>query len=533
MSSRSEKPDWFAKKQQSRARTGSSPQKPLKLRRTKSPRIKVHPDDLAPPKLSFWKDLIRDRKHGIRGLITSTILHIALLAILATIIITIQSQRDDYFFELGFTPTPVAAMENRPRGPIDVGAINLNPDSSEKRKPLDLPKDKTGSGEEENPDEKPPSEGVKPVNVKQMLSLRNPELRKEILEKHGGTISTEGTIKAALLWFKRQQGEGGSWQLHTGYPDAGEVTMKTETGATTLALLAFLGAGQTHVAGDHSETVKRGLDWLIHNQRESGNFHDRYDLGHQSTYYAHAQAVIVLSESLLLTGDESLREPTQKGIDYLLQGQNPTQGGWRYRPATELTVGDLSVTGWALMALHTARAAGFEIPDTHFVRAAEFLDSVSEKQGTRYKYMPSDPSESVSATMTAEGLLSRQFLGAAPDSLAMTAGVNWLLSPENEPQWKQGRRNVYEWYYTAQTLHNLGGENWHEWYQTVAREIVRSQTKTGSTRSGKDVRGTWDPLNPEGAYHEYATQAGRLYLTAMCVLILETPYRHAPLYSQP
>jgi hypothetical protein len=534
MSSPSNKPDWFAKKQKTKVRSTAAQQKkkPLRMRRTRKPTIKVHPEDLVLPTLSFWNDLKRDAKHGLRGMIGSIVIHVIVLTILALIVITIQSDRNDYLFEMGWTPEPVAAMAQKARGPVNVGAMKLNPDSPVERKPLQLTKDKTGGSDEETPDDKPASEGIKPVNVDQLLSLRNPELRKEIVKKHGGGISTEKTIEEALLWLKRQQSEGGSWILHDGYPDAGEPTMKTETGATTLALLAFLGAGHTHVAGDHRQTVKRGLDWLVRNQREDGNFHDRYDLGHQSTYYAHAQAMIILCESILLTGDESLREPTSKGLEYLLAGQNPTQGGWRYRPATELTVGDLSVTGWALMALHTARAAGFEFPESHFLRAGVFLESVSEKQGTRFKYMPSDPPESVTLTMTAEGLLSRQYLGASPDSLSMKSGSGWLLSSVNEPQWKEGRRNVYEWYYTAQTLHNLGGDDWYLWYQTVARQIVRAQTKSGSTKAGKDVRGSWDPISPAGAYHEYAAQAGRLYITAMCVLILETPYRHAPIYGK-
>jgi len=543
MSSSAEKPDWFAKKQQAKSGRGSrktgqpqrpksAPPKPLKMRRARKPSIRVHPEDLQPHQISFWDDFIRNRKHGFRGMIGSAIVHVIVLFILATIIITIQSQRDDYLFELGWTPEPVSVMNTRNRAPVNVGAIQLNPDSPDKRKPLDLPQNKNGNGDEENQEEKPATEAVKPVDVENLLSLRNPEQRRQLTEKHGGDVVTERTIKAALLWLKRQQSPGGSWILHDGYPDAGEPTMKTETGATTLALLAFLGAGETPVAGEHRATVKRGIDWLIKNQRANGNFHDRYDLGHQSTYYAHAQAVIVLCEALLLTGDETYREPAAKGIDYLLLGQNPVEGGWRYRPATKLTVGDLSVTGWALMALHTARAADCESPETDFRRASEFLDSVAEQQGARYKYMPSDPPDSVTVTMTAEGLLSRQFLGARPDSLAMKSGVNWLLSPQNRPEWKEGRRNVYEWYYTAQTLHNLGGNDWHIWYQTVAREIVDAQQKSGSTRAGKDVRGSWDPIDPAGAYHEYAAQAGRLYITAMCLLILETPYRHAPIYSE-
>lgn len=523
-----DKPAWFAAKQQPISVPAEAAPKPLRMRKPKLPTVQANPEDVEDHELSFWRSLVRDRKHGYRGLLLSFAIHTVLLIVLALIVITIRSQADDYIFELGWVPEEVA-IAREARGPVDVAAIELNPDAPDKRPPLIFP-DADGGANDES--EKPPSDGVKPVDVKELLSLRDPQLRKELMEQYGGNEETERAIKAALLWLKRQQRQGGSWSLHEGYPDAGERTMRTDTGATALALLAFLGAGQSHTVGEHKETVKSGIDWLIQNQNQDGNFHDRYELGHQSTFYAHSQAVIVLCEALLLTGDESLRAPAQKGIEYLLIGQNPVKGGWKYRPADDLTVGDLSVTGWALMALHTARAAGLEVPDHCYTRAAVFLDSVAEQQGTRYKYMPSDPADRVSAAMTAEGILCRQYLGAGKDGLAMQSGIAWLLAEENLPEWKEGRRNVYAWYYTAQTLHNFGGDEWKAWFQIVQQNIIRKQRLTGTTRKGEDTRGSWEPLDPRGEYHEYAAQAGRLYLTAMCVLILETPFRHAPIYGE-
>ena len=123
--------------------------------------------------------------------------------------------------------------------------------------------------------------------------------------------------------------------------------------------------------------------------------------------------------------------------------------------------------------------------------------------------------------MTAEGLLCRQWLGWPREYPAMQRGAEFLTSPENEPRWEAGRRNVYAWYYSAQTLHNLGGENWLPWFARVQSEIV--------THQGGD--GSWHPTRPRGAFLEHADSAGRLYLTVMCVLILETPVRHAPIYE--
>ena len=45
------------------------------------------------------------------------------------------------------------------------------------------------------------------------------------------------------------------------------------------------------------------------------------------------------------------------------------------------------------------------------------------------------------------------------------------------------------------------------------------------------MRGSWHPAQPRGQAAEKADIAGRLYLAAMCVLVLETPYRHVSVYE--
>ena len=50
-------------------------------------------------------------------------------------------------------------------------------------------------------------------------------------------------------------------------------------------------------------------------------------------------------------------------------------------PLDETGIGDLSVTGWALMALHTARMASIEVLPEAFLLASAFLDSVQGATG--------------------------------------------------------------------------------------------------------------------------------------------------------
>ncbi|MBL9122831.1 MAG: hypothetical protein JNG90_04310, partial [Planctomycetaceae bacterium] len=93
----------------------------------------------------------------------------------------------------------------------------------------------------------------------------------------GATGETEEAVKSALAWLAANQSRDGRWDAERfgagterreigpkGMPqDRGRAGVKADTGVTGLALLAFLGAGHTHLSGEHRETVRRGLDFLL------------------------------------------------------------------------------------------------------------------------------------------------------------------------------------------------------------------------------------------------------------------------------
>jgi hypothetical protein len=350
----------------------------------------------------------------------------------------------------------------------------------------------------------------------------------------GGSPEAERAIKAGLAWFVRHQATDGHWELHQGYPDAARSYIKTDTGATALALLALLGHGNTHQTGEHQAAVAKGLKWLQGIQdRSSGDLHDqRQEEGRNPSFYAHSMATIALCEALALTRDDQLRPSAELAVKYLITSQHPDMGGWKYRPLTQrVMAGDISVTAWALMALHSARIAGIPIAPDEFERSSGFLDRVQEMGGARYKYEPNEPATRVTAARTAIGLLCRQWLGWPRNYPPMVDGVKFLMEERHRPEWSAGRRNVFEWYYITQVMHNIGGNDWKVWNAAVRDAVIRSQVSGGSPKPGQDTRGSWSP-KPEGEGEEYADKAGRLYMTAMCVLILETPYRHRPIYGE-
>lgn len=459
-----------------------------------------------------------EARTGIPGVAFSLVVHGLLLTVLALIVISIQRESEAPLAFGWIAPTRTQ-QNTIIKAPVQIQAISPITKPIEKPQPKPLPRE----GEKV-------TRPVKPVDVSRSLKVRLKRGSQGRVEGDGTRDSVRQAIDSGLGWLGRQQKSAGNWQLHQGYPDAGDRRVRTDTGATALALLAYLGDGHTHLTGDHKEAVARGLRWLKGIQKPDGNYHDHTELGRPSAYYAHSMATIAICEAYAMTGDDSLRKSADMAIQFLLDSQQPKAGGWKYMPQDDDSMGDLSVSGWGLMAMHTARMAGIDVPDKDFGLASQFVDACQTRGGALYRYEPSDPVGKVSAAMTASGLLIRQWLGWPKDDIALTEGVEWLMQEKFAPGWKNGSRNVYAWYYTAQVLHNLGGDRFTNWFDNVQTEIINNQKRRGSRKSPTDVVGSWGWKSFPGSAAEHSNFGGRLYMTSLCLLILETPTRHAPIY---
>jgi hypothetical protein len=350
------------------------------------------------------------------------------------------------------------------------------------------------------------------------LATRDPRVRVEMVKREGGTTLTEAAVARGLRWLSRHQNADGSWSLDhferaasCRCGDAG--TIRSDSAGTSLALLPFLGAGQTHLTGIYKDTVAKGLRWLIQNQEADGDL--RGSSGQYPGMYAQGQGAIVLCEAFLMTGDEDLRIPAQRAIDFIVEAQYP-DGGWRYYPSkhTRAPQGDTSVFGWQLMALQSALAADLSVPAETLENASHFLDGVQRADGSLYAYLPR---EEQSAPMTAEGLLCRIYLGWKRSHPALRAGVAWML--ENDPP-SLDRPNIYYWYYATQTIHHFGGSQWDQWNLQMRDVLVATQETRGH------AAGSWRPNGP------LTSQGGRIYMTSLAVCCLEVYYRHLPLFRQ-
>ncbi|HUY34354.1 MAG TPA: hypothetical protein VMV69_16530 [Pirellulales bacterium] len=362
---------------------------------------------------------------------------------------------------------------------------------------------------------------------------RDREMRRELANQRGGSEASERAVEAGLDFLARHQNPDGSWSLHEfwqgrpGYENAGAGEMHSDTAATGLSLLAFLGAGYTHTDGKYRPVVARGLAYLVGNQGNNGDLFVPQDAKSNINVwlYSHGIASIALGEAYGMTRDATLRDPAQRALSFIAAAQSPTEGGWRYAPRQG---SDTSVSGWQLMALKSGELAGLQVSPECYQRVTAWLDGAQAQANPAvYVYRPKakQPHQRApSRVMTAEALLMRQYLGWRRDNPSMQAGADYLRA--NLPQWgtaNDRRRDAYYWYYATQVMFQVGGPHWEEWNGRLRALLIESQAPEGP------LGGSWQP---RGATPDrWGREGGRIYVTAMHLLMLEVYYRHLPLYQ--
>jgi Prenyltransferase and squalene oxidase repeat len=349
---------------------------------------------------------------------------------------------------------------------------------------------------------------VMPTTIGIALSGRQPGMKEALLKAYGGTGKTEGAVALGLRWLANHQLRTGGWSL-TGPYDNG-ARDHNDAAATGMALLAFQGAGYTP-QGDpknpFTSVVRRGWNQLLKKLDKDGKFFDSVHTNQQ--LYTQAICTIALCELFGMTDDYQYRDAAQKAVNYCIKIQAP-EGGWRYEPGID---SDMSVTGWFVMALQSARMAGLDVPSPTLSRVSGFLDQVARDDGSRYAYRIRD---GATLTLTAEGLLCRMYLGWERDDPRLQNGVSYLL--ENLPAWSE--QNVYYWYYATQVMHHVEDSPWRIWNDEMRKLLPEKQVRRGRER------GSWDP-----AGDRWGPDGGRLYVTCLSLYTLEVYYRHLPLYE--
>ena len=279
------------------------------------------------------------------------------------------------------------------------------------------------------------------------------------------------------------------------------------TGIVSLVGMSFLSKGYTPTHGPHSNAIDKCINYLLNNQRLNGLIADPDS--RNEVMYSHNIATLFLSE---VSGMVNLS--TQVKIDHVLakalrliiaaqQIKKPFkhQGGWRYHP--DSTDSDVSCSGWALMALRSAKMNGAPVPDESIADAIKYILKNSNSETGTFGYMDT---RTHSKTLTGAGILCLELSGFHGKQATIRAG-DYIMSIFQIPMnWQ-----YYGNYYNSQAMFQLGGKYWSTFAQWFYPTYLSKQRSNGSW-AGSEVSDT--------------------YSTIMTILAFTVPYRQLPIYQR-
>ncbi|MFO0872229.1 MAG: prenyltransferase/squalene oxidase repeat-containing protein, partial [Pirellulales bacterium] len=363
-----------------------------------------------------------------------------------------------------------------------------------------------------------------------LYAKRTQANREQWIVNYGGTPESEKAVNAGLEWLARHQAPDGHWG-----PDclAGHANCRCEgqpqcqgngsnyaVAQTGLAVLALQAGGHFHDNGrPYSDHVRRGLEWLLAHQHDSGAFStDRTRVN----FYENGIAAFATCEACAISVNsgrsvpDAYRTAAERAVRFLERVQHQ-DGGWRYTENTK-EGSDMSVTGWQVLALKSAQEARIGVDKTCEQGVERFLTACRIGRTGRTSYMPVTNG---SDAMTGVGMLVEQLFLHRPDSEYVRLGADYLAKSEGGKPSARGRNRVapgtvdyYTLYNCTLAMFQRGEEPWKQWNDKVRDHVIDLQ-ETGDLC----LRGSWAP-------DRHGSQGGRVYSTALAILTLEVYYRY-------
>ncbi len=282
------------------------------------------------------------------------------------------------------------------------------------------------------------------------------------------------------------------------------------TGISSLVGMALLSTGHRPGSGKYGEAINRRIDFALKNAKDNGLI-ESGDHGH-GPMYAHNISTLFLSECSGIIDparQKKLDQVLGAGLKVLLDAQavkkdDNQQGGWRYFPNS--TDSDLSCSGWALMALKSAKLNGAAVPTRAIDDAVKYIKRRHNERQNVFGYQgDSDHKDS----LTGMAILCLELCGSHGDEMLARAG-DYVLA-NSKQQLPGDQFEYYGNYYNAQAMFQLGGKYWEQYAAWMYETYLAKQKQDGS----------W-----EGNHY------GKIYTTSMMALSMTVPYRQLPIYQR-
>jgi hypothetical protein len=339
----------------------------------------------------------------------------------------------------------------------------------------------------------------------------------------------DSAVARALDWLAKEQQTDGSFPTVAG----------GQPGVTSLCTLAFMAHGHNPGEGKYGERLERAAAFIMSGQKQNGliavNGPDRATIDRDVSWeigvtmaYNHAISSLTLSE-IYGMGKAKRAEPVQRAIDKSLaatlamqqwhKDRDADKGGWRYILDFDDKDSDLSLTGWNLMFLRSARNAGFDVSKQSIDDAVAYIRRTFAKEDGVFIYTTAT-GDCQSRGMAGAGILALAHAGYHDSEEAKQSG-EWLLRhPFTEYNGNNGIRTDryhYSLFNACYGMYQLGGPAWTEFFPPTVRTLLASQ----------DADGSWDAES-----FQRDRIFGKAYTTAMVVLSLGAPNQFLPVFQR-
>ena len=308
----------------------------------------------------------------------------------------------------------------------------------------------------------------------------------------------DAIYQRGLQWLVKNQTEKGDW---TGS------SYQNGAGINGMAVMAFLASGEDPNFGKYSENIRKAVRHMIRSQNEKTGYFPSSMYHHGFAMLGMAEVYGVLDDDLLWQGDSdssgrrTIAESLELAVRCAVTSQKNNQwGAWRYSP--ESTDADTSVSGAVLMGLLAARNAGIKIPNEAIDKSLDYFQKMTSKTGgVGYSGIGGGSRNVQTIAMLVYAVGHRKKLDEYKAvSSKVTAGLEQMES--NYP--------FYNRYYTAQALFQGDFAAWQKWNLRTIRLLKEQQADDGSFKSSH----------------------GQAYGTAMSLLALALNYRFLPIYER-
>ena len=341
------------------------------------------------------------------------------------------------------------------------------------------------------------------------------------------------SVEQALKWLAKGQNRDGSFETYrSGQP-----------AVTSLCLMAFMAQGHNVGDGEYGDVLQRAVDYIATKQQRNGIIARLRSPGPSisrrvpiaagvAIAYNHALSALALAE-VYGQGDEKqtkdLKPIIERAIAATLtmqnwQEQTPQRGGWRYLTKTEASHSDLSVTGWQLMFLRSARTGGFDVPAESIEKAVRYIESCFDDKHGTFSYLAAGELH-FTRGMAGAGILALAHAGKHDSPMATRAG-DWILKHNFDvyngtDRWHPLQDHADRYHYglltCCQAMYQLGGRYWSEFYPSTVNSILANQLPDGS----------WPA---ESVLSD--AKFGNRYTTALCLLSLGAPNQLLPIFQR-